>query len=366
MKVFKLVSLLLVLTILLPITSGFSKSDDGIITLKAYLKSLEIFNLNAAYNFVDADEKKYKKLEEFTKENPVLFLKAMRLENKNFLKFKIVNEAGAKPDNIIVETTDLSFPDPDVTYVQIYQMLKMESKRKKKKVNLKTPAGILKAFKGMMKKSGMKKIPFKTVKKKMSVVKVKNNWYVKPGWKEEVLAKQEQEKAREMEQKKQRAEFDARSVAGKASFSGIYTDIENAVSKLKELGKLAPDSKLIKDELARLSKIKDNYKKVTIKALEIKGNIMGKLKKLGIEVKNDSKLTVETYRIEYSLLDANGKVLNKVEDANIYGSDTFDPPVMGGLKPGKSGKKDILVSVDASTEKWAKTEIKLISIHFAR
>ncbi len=312
-----------------------------------------------AYGLVAADEKKYKKLKEFTQENPVPFFKAMRLANKNFYKFKIVNEKD--PNNIIVETTDLNFPDPDVTYSMIYKMMQMESKRGKKKTSLKKPADILKAFKSMMKKSGMKEIPFKTVKKKMKVVKVKNKWYVKPGWKEEVLAKREKEKAQEMAEKNQQAEWKARSAIDKAKRSGNYKE---AIDKLEKLHKDAPDSKLIKDGLAQITKLSaaydKNISKVKAKVLEIKTGMMGSLS-IKVEIKNESKLTVESFQVEYSLYDKGGKLVKKEVHAQIFSPENF-PPFKQGV-PGYVGKASVALD---KMEKPAKAKVKLKNVSFAR
>ncbi|NOY08449.1 MAG: hypothetical protein GXP33_06380 [Spirochaetes bacterium] len=363
MKGLKVFSLILI-SIFLTISAGFSQSA-GASALKTYLNAMEGYKLKTAYNSVAPEEMKYKTFQQFAKENPVPFLKAMQMANKNFFKFRIVNEKAAEPNNIIVETMDIEFPDSDITYAQLYKILQMSGKNKKNSPSLTRPADILKIMRQMFKKEGINKIPFKKVKKKMSVIKVKNKWYVKPGWKAEAMAKKEKEQARELAQKAQRAEFDARSVVNKVNFSGKYIDLEKSVARLKELAKLSPESEYIKGELSRLTKVKDNYNKVRIKAVAIADLPQG-FKSLTIEIRNESELAVENFMIEYSLLDGKDNVLKKVDDANIYGSDTLEPPQMGGLKPGTSGKKVIPVSADKSIEKWEKTQIKLKSIHFAR
>ncbi len=362
MKKSKVFLLIPVLIIFSTISVAFSQSA-GVSALKAYLKALEDFKFKTAYNYVAPEEMKYKSFNQFTKENPVPFLKAMRMADKNFFKFKIINQKGAKPDNIIVKTTQIVFPDSDMTNGLLYKIIQMSIRNRK---SIKEPAVILETLQKMFKKEGIKEIPFKKATKKMSVIKVKNKWYVKPGWKKKAMAEKEKEKAREMEQKAQKAEFDARSVVNKFDFSGKYIDLKKSVAKLKELAKLSPDSKYIKDELSRLINVKDNYNKVKIEASGRADGSSPSLKLLTVRIINESKLTVETFMIEYSLLDGKGKVLRKVDDPNIYSSDSLEPPQVGGLKPGKSGKKTVLVNSDKSIKKWEQTQIKLKSIHFAR
>ncbi len=358
------VFLLILISFFSTISVGFSQSA-GISALKTYLNAMEGFKLKTAYSFVAPEEIKYKTFRQFEKENPVPFLKAMQMANRNFFKFRIVNEKNTKPDNIIVETIEIKFPGSNITYAQFYKILQMSGRNKKNSSKLTKPADILKTMQKMLKKDGINEIPFKKVEKKISVIKVKNKWYVKPGWKAEAKAKKEKEKARETAQKAQRAEFDAHSTVNKVNFSGKYIDLEKSIARLKELKKLSPDSKYIKDELSRLTKVKDNYNKVKIKAVDIADSPQ-RFKLLTIEIRNESELALENFMIEYTLLDGKGKVLKKVDDANIYGSDTLEPPRMGGLKPGETGKKVIPVSADKSIEKWEKTQIKLKSLHFAR
>ncbi|MBN1898399.1 MAG: hypothetical protein JW827_06450 [Spirochaetes bacterium] len=343
---------------LIPASSTAAVKKTSSDALKAYLKALETFKFKQAYNYVSPAEKKSKKLNAFTQEHPVVFLKAMQLDNKEFFQFKV--QEGTDENEITVNTVDLVFPDPDLNYQFMYMIAK-QGMKKNKSLKPNNPQHVLQAFKEMLKEDGMTELPFKQVEKKFQMEKIKGKWYVNPGWKEAALKKEQARKEREKEMKKQAATRKIDSIVRQAKM--MPSDFNEELKKLEKIKKEFPDVTEVDEAMILMKKFQDNFKKIAIKALEPKATPISKI--INIEIKNNSEMTLNHFIVEYSLLDDKGKVLKKEEFQ--FNSSNLEPSEPDGCKPGYTGQTTMGFSVrdtEAYVKNWAKTEVRLKAVSY--
>jgi len=355
--IFLLVFILLALS--LP-TAGMAaaKKSSASSTLKAYLKALETFKLSQAYGYFSPSEKKFKKSKVWLSEYPVTFLKAMRLDNKDFFRFTVME--GTDENEITVKTVDLVFPDADISYGFMYKMI-TKSMKKNKSLKPGNPKHVLQAFKDMVKKEGTTELPFQQVEKKIKMEQIKGKWYVNPGWKEAALKKEEERNQQKLEFEKQSALNKVNFIIGQAKMHP--SDFTEPMKELEEIKKKYPDMAEADTGIALVKTFRENFLKVVVTALEPTSNPIFTV--VNLEIKNNSEMTLNHFIVEYSFLDSNGKLLKKEEFQ--FNSSHLDPSEPNGCKPGYAGKTTMGLSVsdsDAISKTWKKTEVRLKGVNF--
>lgn len=339
-------ALFLIFTVIPFSAYGAAQNAEALKAANTYLKALENLQFKAAYDVISDEDKSVKTPEQFQNENSAVFIKAMRIDNKNFNKFTVKSSKDEDGAFLVTySTTDLVFKEPGTSWQMALQPLK--GYMIQNKADPDKPEQVNSSFKKMMAGAGYKQIPFASVERVVKLVKANNKWRVSTGWKRAA---------------EKQIENNALSLIDSArKFPGDYSE---AIGKLQEMNLKVTDSKVIKDGLALLEKYRDGMQKIIINASEpVYESPIKFIRK--VEITNKSDLNPKFFIIEYSLLDSAGNVLLKTE---VQTDGAFlDPPAPNGCNPGYSGIIANAYSTDDARliQNWVKTRVILKAVTYA-
>jgi hypothetical protein len=337
----------------------FAQAKEATAAAKKYLAALEGLQFKAAYGFLAPDDQAFKALAKYLDDYPVVFIKALRMGDKNYFRYAI-KDAQLDGDDVLVSVTtrDLVVPsqgDAEFPVGMFYQFaLKDQMKKDKQKVD--DPAQVLAAFKKMLVASGMKEIPFAAVTRVLRMQKVKTAWLVKKGWKEE--AAKAQQAAQENVYENESQNYVQFAMTGNRELDWTIEQVQGYQSK-------APGNAKIAANLATLMKAQKDMEMIEITVAGV-----GPTGTITFQIANKSEMPVYSLGLEYTNFNYKGDELLGGKRQIQITPDKLDPSAPDGCPPGYTGTFSLDQGDDGKdmmeNQGWKSTEAKLIKVGFQK